>query len=117
MTGTVRVDAADVCTVLLAQSHSGAGADYVPGVDVRGNPVAPADAPGSYGWTGDETISVNVELAGRYGIAPRGAGKWVKLSLGEFVIKGNQVYLNGRSLTPEDRTYLIIACRQHKKDR
>ncbi len=109
----------DGCSALLDLNRTDIGVDFTPGVDVRGNSVAPADAPGSFGWQGNTEFSFTLEfdLARRYGLTPRGV--WgsgnVRVGVGEIVVQGNNVFLNGHPLTGEDRTAVVQACRQRQR--
>ena len=106
----------DGCSALLDLNRTDIGVDFTPGVDVRGNSVVPADAPGSFGWRGNSEFSFTLEfdLARRYGLTSR--GMWgsghVRVGVGEIVVRGNEVFLNGHPLTGEDRSAVVQACRQ-----
>ncbi len=113
---------------------------YKPGVDVRGNPVVPADLNSSGGITLPEEINIQIgiDLADR--LARRGAGKTPapipglpgtplpdavtrpvlpfegKGHVGVLSVKGNDVFWNGERIAPQEELLLAEACRQGLKD-
>lgn len=83
------------------QVHEAQGADYVPGVDVRGNPVAPADvdapAPGIFDPV---FIPVEIDLVSRFGLSvPAGVELKPGAAALEIYRDGRIVY-NGQDITP-----------------
>lgn len=113
----------------LVQSHAPGGADYVPGVDVSGKPVASADVGGGYNMTLPEAIDIQigVDLADR--LARRDAKKANpptpdaqlqrkvlpyegKVGLGTLTIRGQEAFWNGEPLLPRDQALLAEACRK-----
>jgi hypothetical protein len=137
---TIIVRGAD-CSRLVQQYNPG-GADYVPGVDVRGKPVAPADvgggySSGGYNMTLPDTIDIQigVDLADRLALRDAKKGDTTKNNpatrnndlqrkvmpfegkapLGTLSIKGNEAYWNGERLLPEDQVALAEACGQALK--
>lgn len=87
---------------------------YQPGVDVRGNRVAPADIGGGGNWAlPDEiVIDLEVDLAQRYGI-PHTPGLYSgTVPLGQVVVKGGRAYVNDQPVTDEDQHELAIACQK-----
>lgn len=101
---------------------------YKPGVDVRGNAVAPADLGGGYNLAIPEEINIQIgiDLADRLGLQEnlRSGGNpgaptvrkvlpyEGKAALGLVTIKGNDVLWNGERITPQDELILAEACRQ-----
>lgn len=101
---------------------------YKPGVDVRGNAVAPADLGWGYNLAIPEDIhiQIGIDLADRLGLQEdlRSAGNpnapvvrkvlpyEGKAALGLVTIKGNDVFWNGERITPQDELLLAEACRQ-----
>ena len=60
-------DEKELCRVL--QSHNNKGAEYVPGVDVRGKSVVPADTASASGFMNNPiVIPITIDLAQRYGL-------------------------------------------------
>ncbi len=61
-------DEKELCRVL--QTHNQKGAEYVPGVDVHGKSVVPADAASASGFMNNPiVIPITIDLAQRYGLA------------------------------------------------
>lgn len=85
-----------------------AGPDYVPGVDVEGNKVAPADLPGQAPVPVD-TIPIFL----RHGVAGR-AGRG-GLIVGEVTVRDGRAYFNGAPLAPDDQAAMAAACRNAKR--
>ncbi len=119
---TVTISTAD-CRRLVAHTPS---ADYQPGVDVRGKPVAPADLPGSASIDLPEVIEIplTVDVAKRLGRGEDGAdvlrsrrGIEGKASLGTLTVKGNDLFWNGRRLQSQDEVLMAEACRSSLRAR
>ena len=131
---TLAVSAAD-CQKLVAHTPSD-DVTYKPGVDVRGNKVAPADLDGGYQLELPESIDlqIGVDLADRLAIReankrdraqaqaglPTGNGAAARKVLpaegyapvGTLSIRGNEAYWNGKLLAGSDQAALTLACRQ-----
>ena len=94
-----------------------AGANYVPGVDVHGNAVAPADLPaGAPPAVTAESPAVRIDarLAGRFGV-PQGGAYGAKAILGYVTVRDGRAYFNGAPLAPDASAALAQACRAAKK--
>lgn len=99
----------------LVQHTPSADVAYKPGVDARGNPVTPADLPGSARITAPNEITINltVDLLKEYGVAsgsplsPRG-----EASVGTVVydIAAGRLTYNGQVLTEPEQNVLAAAC-------
>lgn len=95
-----------LCSFLPPQNHDNAsvGAAYVPGVDVQGRPVAPANLGGGSGqdFLPDVIrIPLNIDLAQRLDQdLPEGAQMEAGLGMIE-IYKDGHVAFNGRDLTPQ----------------
>ena len=131
---TVAVSAAE-CKKLVAHTPND-DVNYKPGVDVRGNKVAPADLDGGYQMELPESIDlqIGVDLADRLairdankrnaaqagaGLPTGGAAATRKVlpaegyaPLGTLSIRGNEAYWNGKLLAGSDQAALTLACRQ-----
>jgi hypothetical protein len=86
--------------------------EYTPGVDVRGNAVAPADLPGSAGSMPVDRfeIPVTAALARRLGFAvPHGLP--MAMEFGRITIQGDRVLFNGQPIGPAGRAELYAVCR------
>jgi hypothetical protein len=93
-----------------------AGPDYVPGIDVHGNGVAPADLPdsGNASAVGTDTLSIEIDphIAGQFGIPPRGTGAYgTRPVLGYVTVAGGKAYFNGKPLSPEAAEGVAAGCR------
>ena len=104
----------------LVQHRPDADVTYKPGVDVRGNPVAPADLPGQARLTAPNeiTIDLTVDVLRRYGVpsdsplAPRG-----EAAVGTIVydIAAGRMTYNGQPLSDPEQDALAAACAAAKK--
>ncbi|NYZ12219.1 hypothetical protein HL658_06630 [Azospirillum sp. RWY-5-1] len=87
--------------------------EYTPGVDVRGNPVAPADLPGSGGalpGLDRFEMPVTAAFARRMGFAvPQGLP--LSTEFGRITIQGDRVLFNGQPVGPSARAELYAVCR------
>lgn len=86
--------------------------EYTPGVDVHGNPVAPADLPGSAGSVPIDRfeIPVTAAFARRLGFAvPRGLPG--AMEFGRVTIQGDRVLFNGQPVGQAGRAELYAVCR------
>jgi hypothetical protein len=109
-TVTARLDPA-VCRRLLADGDV-PGADYVPGIDVDGNPVAPADLPQTPQWPDLQTLVVplTLDLAT---VADLPAGVGADLPLFALTVDPlGRVRLDGRPLDPAAEPAVVEACRR-----
>lgn len=111
-TAPVAIDR-DVCA-RVTEHRTDANVAYRPGVDVRGNAVAPADLGGGYDLglpSADELeVQIEIDLADRLGL---GAGGQY-LGRGEVATVGldnGRVIVNGNVVAPQDEAALIAACR------
>ena len=92
--------------------------EYIPGVDVRGNAVAPADLPGSAGARRQPMerfeIPVTLDFARRMGFSGGRVGSSGKLpdaaEIGRLVIDGGRTTFNGQPLGDVSESALIAAC-------
>lgn len=112
--GAVHAHGDDPC--MRAMRAETGGADYKPGVDVHGNAVAPADAPGTFRIETPKSFSfpVTIDVARRAGFAPRGPYE-ANLTVAQVRIEGNRVFINDQPVQPDDTAELIAACRAARK--
>lgn len=103
----------------LVNSHTPGGADYQPGVDVRGNAVAPADVGGGYDMKLPDAIELQIgvdladRLARRDGETQRKVMPFEgKAPVGTLTISGTEVFWNGQRLESQDQALLAEACRE-----
>jgi len=112
----------------LVEATPDADVAYKPGVDVNGDPVAPADLNGGYpNMVPDEiTIPIGVDLADRLGRArarqhgnlnPTTADRPLlpyagQAAIGTVTVRGNEAFWNDQPLAPQDQAVLAKACRE-----
>jgi hypothetical protein len=108
--GKVAISAA-ACTKVLRQARQ--GADYVPGIDVNGRPVAPADLPSDGVATPSFTIVLDADLRRRYGISSNARLFRPGIEVGDITVEGNKVLFNGVPLASEETALLLAQCRAH----
>ena len=93
------------------------GVTYQPGLDVRGNEVAPADLGGGYNIDLPEQIDIPIrfDLGGRLGLAEedfRGGLFEGEGVIGTLSVKGNDLYWNGRRLRPQTAILITETCKE-----
>jgi hypothetical protein len=92
-----------------------AGVAYSPGVDVNGNPVAPADLADSASPIAADNfpIFLTLDLKKRFRVPE--AGKLFKLQevVGLIAVQGDKVFFNGQPIAPGEASLLAAACRAH----
>ena len=120
--GGVAISAAP-CQALLT------GADYVPGVDAKGNAVAPADLQPEPGVASadlprgpaavkpdDIRIELDARLAARFGVPAGGDdARLGRTVLGTITVRDGRAYFNGAPLEPDLTASVASACAAHKK--
>ncbi len=99
----------------LVRHRPDADVAYKPGVDVRGNPVAPADLPGQARITAPNEITINltIDVLRQYGVpadsllAPSG-----EASIGtvKYDIAAGRLTYNGQTLSDAEQDALAAAC-------
>lgn len=96
---------ADVCAGL---TPSVPGAEYVPGVDVEGRSVAPADLPGP------APLPIkNLAITLRHGTAVAG-GHGNGSIIGLVTVRDGRAYFNDAPLAADDQAAMAAACRGAK---
>jgi hypothetical protein len=92
-------------------------ADYQPGIDVNGRPVASADLPESPDplKLDNFPIEIKADLAGKFGVPARGGAFGAKAILGYVTLRDNQAYFNGQPIGGDQREALIEACRRGRR--
>lgn len=91
---------------------------YVPGVDVNGNAVVPADLGGGYGITAPDEVNIDIrlDLAERLGLGGDdfSSGASALLSgegvVGRVTVRGNDIYWNDEKLARDSYAALSAAC-------
>lgn len=103
--------ARDDCARLVAHRPA-ANVTYQPGVDVRGEAVAPADLNGAAIDLPDVlVIDLTVDLADRLGIPADPDNFQADLDLGTVELRGDRAYFDGEPLEDEAQAELIALCR------
>jgi hypothetical protein len=87
---------------------------YQPGIDVAGQPVAPADLPGSPTIQVPEefSIPITVDLGRRLGIPSNPNNFRAKADIGVVSYKDGKAFFNGQPLQDPDAAALADACRK-----
>jgi hypothetical protein len=90
-----------------------AGIAYTPGVDVNGNPVAPADLPDSASPIAADNFPIFLTLDLKKKFRIPDAARLFKLQevVGLIAVQGNQVFFNGQPIAPGEASLLAAACR------
>jgi hypothetical protein len=90
---------------------------HQPGVDVRGNVLAPAETGGDVGLelSDDLVISIEFDLFERLGSAPGRIPLEAKVLIGTIELHGGRAYFNGRPLETAIEADLVEKCRQGLK--
>jgi|SRR5208282_2920732 len=98
----------------LVEHIPGADVTYQPGIDVNGQPVAPADMPGSpQVQVPDEfSIRITVGLGRRLGIPANPNNFQSEADIGVVSYKDGKAYFNGQPLEDPDAAALAEACRR-----
>jgi hypothetical protein len=98
-------DDSAVCHIVSSHAQVAAGAAYTPGVDVKGNPVAPADvnATPPMSMPGVVRMPITMDMAQQLAAAP--AGTEMKADVGWVEIHGDgKVLFNGQDVTAKTQT-------------
>lgn len=111
-----------LCQALGVNHRPAPDVEYVPGVDVRGRAVAPADLPGSYGAARQPLerfeIPVTLDFARRMGFsAGRSAAAAAApgaMEIGRLVIDGGRVTFNGQAVGDSSQAALAAACGRYR---
>lgn len=103
------------CRRVVAHQPSGDVA-YKPGVDVRGNPVAGANVPGSVIIETPKTITIplTLELADLFSL-PEGVSAEAGIGKVEYDIGSGRLEFNGQPLTDPQMAAIAAACANMKK--
>ena len=101
-----------VCAEVVAHVPD-AGVAYRPGVDVNGNPVAPADLPDSASPIAPDNFPIFLTLDLKKEFRVPNTAKLFKLQevVGLIAVQGDQVFFNGQPIAPGEASLLAAACR------
>lgn len=99
----------------LVHHESAPDVAYQPGVDVHGQPVAPADLNGGAQLALPDVIYIPLEILiqDRFGIPANSVLYEAKAQVGVVEVRGNQVYYNDQLLNDPETEALADACREH----
>jgi hypothetical protein len=91
----------------------GADTEYLPGADVQGRPVAPADLPGSPAISAPTSfaIAIGIELDERLGLGQGGRYKGT-MPVGAVTVVEGRVYFEGELLADRDQAAIAAGCRE-----
>jgi hypothetical protein len=111
-----------LCQALTTRHRPAPDVEYIPGVDVRGRAVAPADLPGSAGANRQTLerfeIPVTLDFAQRMGFSGGRVGTSGKLpgnaEVGRLVIDGGRVTFNGAQVGGGSEAALAAACGRYR---
>jgi hypothetical protein len=92
-----------------------AGVAYRPGVDINGNPVAPADLADSASPIAADNFPIFLTLDLKKKFRVPDAAKLFKLQevVGLIAVQGDTVFFNGQPIAPGEASLLAAACRAH----
>ena len=90
-----------------------AGVAYRPGVDVNGNPVAPADLPDSASPIAPDNFPIFLTLDLKRKFRVPDTARLFKLQevVGLIAVQGDQVFFNGQPIASGEASLLAAACR------
>lgn len=103
-----------LCAALGAPPPGVPGADYVPGVDAEGKPVAAADLPGASPPLPLDDFPVEVK-AKLPGVPPAGATWRGRAVIGYVTARDGRAYFNGAPLAEDDQAAIAAACRAARR--
>jgi len=105
----------DPCARAVKAQNTG-GAEYKPGVDVYGRPVAPADVQPSLRIEPPQVIEfpVTLDVARRLGFDARGPYE-AKTTVANVRIENGRVTVNGQVIHTTNEADLIAACRAARR--
>jgi len=108
------VVSAKACAEVIAHVPD-AGVAFTPGIDVNGQPVAPADLPGSNPPVNLDNfpIFLTLDLKKRFQISAAAKLFKPEAVVGLITIQGNQVFFNGQPIGTGEANLLAAACRAH----
>jgi hypothetical protein len=106
-----------LCPSLAGAEAGVPGADYTPGVDVDGRPVAPADLPSSTPplKLDDFPIEISVNLEKRFGIPANSSLFHGKAVVGYVTVEDGRAYFNGQPISQSEQDMLAAACQAAKR--
>ncbi len=106
-----------LCAELAGRPPEVPPADYTPGVDARGNAVAPADLPGGAPPLALDNfpVEISVNLQKRFGIPADAKLFRGKAIIGLVTVRDGRAYFNGEPITDNERDMMVAACKEMKR--
>ena len=105
----------DACDQLVQLSPS-ADAEFRPGVDARGRPVAPAElSPDPTPRLDEIFIEIDADTRRRFGLSPARRFFAGEASVGVVVIEDNKAFFNGQPLEDREQAMLSQLCRDRSR--
>jgi hypothetical protein len=106
-----------VCMALGSLGPAVPGADYVPGVDARGNAVAPADLPDNAPPLALDNfpIEIGVDLRKRFGASAASHFFRGEAIVGLVTVRDGRAWFNGAPLADNERDMLAAACKEMRR--
>lgn len=97
----------------LVRHEPGPDVAYQPGVDVHGNPVAPADLGGGMQIELPDVIYIPIEvlIQDKYGIPANSVLYNARAQVGVVEVRGNRVFYEDQELTDPETAALEAVCR------
>jgi hypothetical protein len=97
----------------LVRHEPGPDVAYQPGVDVHGNPVAPADLGGGMQIELPDVIYIPIEvlIQEKYGIPANSVLYNARAQVGVVEVRGNRVFYEDQELTDPETAALEAVCR------
>ena len=92
-------------------------ADYTPGVDARGEKVAPADLPGNAPPPALDNfpIEIDAKLKQRFNVPAQSRLFRGKGIVGVVTLRDGRAYLNGAPIGDNERDMMVAACKEWKR--
>jgi hypothetical protein len=111
------VISSDLCPGLAGAASTVPGADYTPGVDVNGKPVASADLPSTAPplKLDNFPIEISVNLQKRFGIPANSTLFHGKAIIGLVTIRDGRAYFNGEPISQSEQEMMEAACKEAKR--
>jgi hypothetical protein len=108
---------ASVCGMLGMIEPGVPGPDYVPGIDARGNAVAPADLPTPQPGIADYPIEIGLEIRHRFGVTAASPLFRTEAIAGLVTVHNGHAWFNGIPLANNERDMMLAACQEMRGHR
>lgn len=103
----------------IVDHHPAADVAYVPGRDVDGNAVTPADIDGGAAlrMPSEIEIAIKIDLNDRLGLPTGATGYNAEAEIGVVRYRDGEMTFNGQPLRSDAKAALIRACREQARNR